>query len=136
MLRCELPDPSLPVVTAPTPCALYQIDLKDALFVINGWAVDALAGDAAGGVTVVIDGKPHPAFYGLRRDDVAKALGNRKFNCSGFRCPVPAKSIGPGKHSLVIKVQSRDRTAVFEVSEEIEFNGSYASVVKPAGDRL
>ena len=103
--RCELPDPSLPVVTAPTPCALYPIDLQDTFLVINGWAVDALAGDAAGGVAVVIDGKPHPAYYGLRRDDVAKAFGNRKFNCSGFRCAVSAKSVGPGKHSLVIKVQ-------------------------------
>jgi hypothetical protein len=136
--RSELPDPTLPVAPTPTQYGINSVAVEadGALLVVDGWAVDSLAGDVAGGVAVVIDGSAHPACYGLRRDDVAKALKNHKFVCSGFRCSVSAKNIGPGKHSLVLKVRSRDRKTVFDISEEIEFNEKYECVMKPASPRL
>ncbi len=109
------------MIATPTRYGIDSVELgtDGALLIIDGWAIDSLASDVAGGVAVILDGTPHPAHYGMERGDVARTLENQKLVFSGFRCPISAKDIAPGKHSLVLKIQSRDRKAVFEMSEQI-----------------
>ena len=121
--RCQLPDPSLPTIAATTRCGIFGpvsiFNLRALL--IRGWAVDWPAGDAAGGVTVLIDGVAYPAYYGSPNDEVAKMLGSDKFLLSEFQCGVPTKDVKSGSHRIVVKVLTHDRKAYFQPDEEFEF---------------
>jgi hypothetical protein len=132
----ELPDPSLPVAAVPTGYGLDDVQAKGDMLLIGGWAVDLPAKDAAGGVSVVIDGKERPSYYGLRRNDVAHTLNNRKLQCSGFRCPMPLKDFAPGRHSVVLKVLSNDRRKVYEITGQIDIGEKCAWAPKPTSRTL
>jgi hypothetical protein len=96
---------------------------KDKPLKVAGWAVDGGAGDVAGGVYVVIDGKPFPAFYGTKKEAVAERFDNPAYEHSGFERAIPISEIGPGKHRLSVIIVTNDqrrhympdRAVVFEV---------------------
>jgi hypothetical protein len=130
----QLPSPSLPVSTADT-----RFDIsKWVLFPTNpqpmvlfvGWAVDWPIRDLAGGVTVVLDGVEHPARYGLPSAEATKSLGSSKFSHAGFLCAVPVSELGPGQHTIFLKILTRDRTAVFR-GPPSTFNVNIFSRSKP-----
>ena len=126
------------MIESPAQCGIYNIitQADGAVLIVNGWAVDPLACDVADSVLVVIDGTAYPACYGLQRFDVAKVFRNLDFLCSGFRCPISVKDIGPGRHSLVLKVRSHDRTAVYEISEQFEIDPKLECVMRHESRRL
>jgi hypothetical protein len=72
---------------------------------VAGWAVDASAGAAAGGVSAVIDGvKIIPGTYGAQRPDVASALHNDQLTPSGFVVIIPTLGLSAGKHHVSLRV--------------------------------
>ena len=116
--RNQLPLPSLPTATAKTQYNINGIGLfTPGLICITGWAVDWPDGDSsgnmAGGVTVVLDGVPRPACYGLPSNEVAKKLRNDKFSNVGFGCLVANADLKPGKHKIWMKIQNANRTMVY-----------------------
>jgi ABC-2 type transport system permease protein len=117
--RSRLPDPSLPVLSAATRCAIDDIspmpNTDNQLTTVRGWAVDSPAGDIAGGVTVIIDSVAYQTYYGLRNDNAAKQLGSDKFLYSGFKCIVPAKLLGTGEYKIFLKILSRDRKGIYYI---------------------
>ena len=131
----QLPSPALPVSAAEHQVGDKRHDAIPAcepqpMVLIAGWAVDWPAGELAGGVTVVLDGVEHPARYGLPSDEAVKALGSNKFSHAGFLCAVPASELGSGRHTIFLKVLTRDRTAVFK-GPPSTFNVGVFSESKP-----
>jgi hypothetical protein len=110
----------LRVLPAATQCGIDNVATIGTMVAVGGWAIDGPAGDVAGGVAVVLDGVVHPAYYGLRKDGVARTLGSDRFLFSGFECLTPAGKLGPGKHKISLKVQTRDHKAVFRQPADIE----------------
>ena len=86
---------------------------------VAGWAVDAEAGDTAGGVYVAIDGKPFPAFYGVSKKEVAERLGAPVYEYSGFERAIPLSELGPGVHELSIIVVTNDEKKRYRPDREI-----------------
>jgi len=87
---------------------------KDETLKIVGWAVDRDAGQTAGGVLISIDESIDvPALYGLGRPDVAKYFKHDNYKYSGFEVMLPASVVGPGRHTIAIKVISADRTGYY-----------------------
>ncbi len=80
---------------------------------------DAEAEDTAGGVYVVIDGKPFPAFYGMSRKEVAERLGAPVYEYSGFERAIPISELGPGVHELSIIVVTHDEKRCYRPDREI-----------------
>ena len=78
----------------------------------SGWA--GTPNGLAGGVDVVIDGKPFKSNYGLERDDVAAATHNPALAKSGYNFSMPASQIGPGTHTLTVRVISSDKQSYYE----------------------
>jgi hypothetical protein len=113
--HCQLPNPSLPVLSTATRYEIYGFIARGDFVSINGWAVDWPAQDLAGGVAVVIDGVAYPTRYGLRDDKASKTLNSEKFLLSGFNCITSVKALGEGKHEISLKVLSRDGKAVYNV---------------------
>lgn len=88
---------------------------------VVGWAVDAEARNTAGGVYVVIDGEPIPAFYGMSKEDVAERLGSRTNEYSGFWRAIPIEEIGPGTHELSIIIVTHDGEGYYRPDRKIVF---------------
>src|SRR5205807_2354350 len=86
---------------------------------IRGWAV--LGGAAAGGVVVMLDGKPYPAEYGQPRSDVGALFhANKPLEC-GFEWSVPAWNLGKSWHELSVKVLTPDRAAYYDSDRSLRF---------------
>ena len=83
---------------------------------IEGWAIDSQNKSVAGGVCVDINGKSFIAHYGLKRPDVAKVKGSQYLN-SGFRVLIPSSEVGKGKHTLAVRVISRDLKSYYSNPE-------------------
>jgi hypothetical protein len=134
--RQQPPDSSLPEYPTPTQSSADRIRREpwggSEMLVIDGWAIDSSAQDVAGGVAVVLDGKTYPAYYGTPKKDVAKYLGDPRFTHCGFRCAVLLQDVKPGKHSLLLKVQSQDRKGVFVVPWDVEIDKDYRCVLRSA----
>jgi len=94
------------------------IPLKENV-VVAGWAVDVLSKDAAGGVIIDIDGKLYAAYYGGERQDVADAYKNPAYRYSSFASSMPALTIGPGKHTLSLKVLTNDKNAYYSPEQKV-----------------
>ncbi|MBF0458387.1 MAG: hypothetical protein HQK99_10890 [Nitrospirae bacterium] len=77
---------------------------------IEGWAVDAVKKDIAGGIYIKIDEKLFPAFYGLYRADVGYQIKARR---TGFEIEIPVSLIDKGQHRLSIIVLTKDRRHYF-----------------------
>ena len=89
--------------------------------VVSGWAVDVLSKDAAGGVIIDIDGKLYAAYYGGERQDVAEAYKNPAYRYSSFASSMPSLTIGPGKHTLSLKVLTNDKNAYYSSEQKVVF---------------
>ncbi len=81
---------------------------------IAGNYVDAVNGDAAAGVLVLIDGQPHVTVYGGERPDIAKALNNPKYLKSQFYISIPTAEVGAGQHEVKIRVIASDRSGYYD----------------------
>ncbi len=86
---------------------------------VTGWAVDAEAKDTAGGVYVVIDGKPFPTLYGTKKKEVAERLGAPAYEHSGFWRAIPVSEIEPGTHELSLIVVTSDEEGYYRFDQEI-----------------
>lgn len=82
--------------------------------VITGNFVDAVKGEPAAGVVVVIGGKPYGTVYGGERPDVAKVLNNPKYLKIQFYLEVPTVTVSKGLHDLKIRVIAADKSGYFE----------------------
>jgi len=76
---------------------------------VHGWAYDPKANAPAAGVFVIVDGvQKIPAFYGIPRPDVVRALGVVGEG-TGFEAIVPAANLRPGLHRLAIVILSANK---------------------------
>jgi hypothetical protein len=82
-------------------------------FRVSGWALDP-AGATAGGVEVVVDGKPFVTNYGLSRPDVAAYFQSPSYEKSGFSFSMPAGQLMRGMHRFSIRIIDRAGRAYFE----------------------
>lgn len=100
--------------TAPIPIP------RNGSITLRGWAIDAPARMAAGGVIVSVDGAMNfPAVYGAVRQDVADTLGNPAYRQSGFNVTFPASNLSPGGHTITIKILTNDRKAYYEPDQRV-----------------
>lgn len=83
-------------------------------FTVAGWAVDEKAQDAASDVIVTIDGDDYLSFYGIKRNEVMKSFGVRKYKNSGFYMRLLADMVGKGSHTIAIKIISNDKKYYYE----------------------
>ena len=90
------------------------VTIKGDKIIIAGNYVDAVKGEAAAGVVVLIDGNPYVATYGGERPDIAKALNNPKYLKSQFYVDVPTATVGVGLHDLKIRVIAADKSGYYE----------------------
>lgn len=86
---------------------------------VSGWAVDAKAKDTAGGVYVVIDGTPFPAFYPASKKEVAERFDTPAYEYSGFERAIRLSDVGPGVHELSIIVVTNDGERYYRSDREI-----------------
>ncbi len=86
-MGCDAPTPDL----AETPLSLP--------IRIVGWAYSRAGIDR---VTVIVDGTPVAAAYGLFRSDVAEALSDPDALRSGFTASLDADACPPGAHQVVV----------------------------------
>jgi hypothetical protein len=94
---------------------------QEARFVtVAGWAVDARAKEAAGGVYIDVDGYLFPAYYGLRREDVAQAFEEEAYHRTGFEGSIRASRIGEGSHTLSIVVLSSDKEGYYRPHQQVD----------------
>jgi hypothetical protein len=86
---------------------------------VQGWAV--LKGAAAGGVVVMLDGRPYPAEYGTPRPDVGALFhAGGPLDC-GFEWSVPAWNLGKTWHELAVTVLTPDRTGFYAGNRTLRF---------------
>ena len=88
---------------------------------VTGWAVDDRAKDVAGGVYVDIDGKLLPAFYGARKNGIARRFDVPAYEYSGFERAIPTSEIGAGTHTLSVVVLTADRKGYYQPGREVIF---------------
>ena len=88
---------------------------------VSGWAVDAGAEDVAGGVYVIVDGRPFPALYGTRNPEVAERFDVPAYEHSGFEREIPVSEIGPGSHELSVVVVTNDGSGYYPPERTIAF---------------
>lgn len=79
---------------------------RQSLVTISG-RVAASEGEA-GGVYVVVDGRPFPAFHGRTRIGMAQRLGFATYEKAGFERSIPVSEIGGGSHRLSIVTVTDD----------------------------
>jgi len=114
----KLPSPALGGVDAINSITLPKsgsvVPITEKKIEIAGFGVDAIKGEAAAGVLVLIDGKPHTAVYGGERPDIAKALNNLKYLKSQFYVSIPATEIGGGQHEVKFRIIASDKSGYYE----------------------
>jgi hypothetical protein len=94
---------------------------QEAQFVtVTGWAVDAWAKEAAGGVYIDVDGKIFPAYYGLERGDVAQVFKEPAYHYSGFEGSIRASKLGEGMHALSIVVLTSDKERYYGPHQKVD----------------
>ena len=107
-------------IVSPKPDSTVAI--KADKITIGGFAVDAVKGDAAAGVIVMIDGKPFVTTYGGERPDIAKALNNPKYLKSQFYVEVPTTAIGAGLRELKLRVVASDKSGYYQSDAAIKLD--------------
>ena len=81
---------------------------------VDGFGFDAAAKLPAKGMDVVIDGKAFGARYGHARGDVATYFKTPALANTGFRVVLPPEMVGPGSHSVTLRIVAADGKAYDE----------------------
>jgi len=85
--------------------------LIEGTFGINGWAI---AKEGIASVEFELDGqKAGQAYYGVRREDVAKAFpayGWENALLSGFAFSLPHRLLSEGRHQVAVRVKTKSNT--------------------------
>ena len=82
--------------------------------VFDGFGFDPVAKAPGKGVDVVVDGRAFGAAYGAPRADVARFFKTPGLVNVGFRTTLPAGSLAPGEHRVVVRVVAIDGKSYFE----------------------
>jgi hypothetical protein len=83
---------------------------------ITGWAVDIHAGRPARDVDVVVGDSVFPAFYGLIRQDVSRALNLPHDEYVGFTTRIPRGDLPSGTSKLSIRVVAPSGACYYETN--------------------
>ena len=94
---------------------LYETSIGDSI-IFNGWAVDWINKNTAGGIYMAIDNRLYPVDYGLQREDVSSTFNNPKFRYSGFSKKLLCQDIGKGIHQVKIIIVSKDKKYYYKPS--------------------
>ena len=81
---------------------------------ICGWAVDKKAKAAANSVSVLIDDVEYETKYGIPRIDVATHFNTDAYIFCGFEVRIPYKELGMWRHSLALKIITKDGKVHFK----------------------
>jgi hypothetical protein len=81
---------------------------RDTPLTLAGWAVDREAGQAAGGVELLVGERGFEIRYGLPRPDVAEYFKQPALVDSGFQALLPAGTLPPGEHTLRLRLRLVD----------------------------
>ena len=80
----------------------------------TGFIFDPIAKLPGKAASILVDGKPYAAAYGHARADVAAYFKNPSVTNVGFLATLPAGTLQPGRHEVVIRVIAADGAAYFE----------------------
>jgi hypothetical protein len=87
----------------------------------GGWCVDQAAKRPAGGVYLILDGRPYPAFYGLPRTDVARFFKTSRYRKTGFVRAMRVAPLSPGRHMLFAIAVSADGLRRYRPTPTVAF---------------
>ena len=86
---------------------------------VRGWAV--VNDEPAGEIWIEVDGKPHPARYGMPRRDIAALFHRADDLACGFEATIPAWEIGKTWHELSIRIVTRDHSGYYDGGRILRF---------------
>jgi hypothetical protein len=90
---------------------------------ISGFATDFLSNKPAGGVFLLLDNIHWvKTQYGKERSWVVQKYNNPLFQNTGFSATLPIQEIGPGSHSLEIRVLTNDKKAYYALKQKVFFS--------------
>ena len=98
--------------------------------VFSGWAADDAERAPITNVLAVVDGgTAYPAVTGMRRDDVATALGNPAYADSGFRLTIPPCVLADGEHLIAFRFEAADGRGFYRSKNDVDIdvNGAPAA---------
>lgn len=98
-----------------------RIPTDTRVLTISGWAVDIPADSPASAVYVDIDGTLYPTQYGSNRQDVADFLEDRAYTPCGFHTEIPISAVGPGQHTLSLKIVASDGSGYYAPERQVSF---------------
>jgi hypothetical protein len=87
----------------------------------GGWCIDAVSRRPAGGLYLILDGRPYPAFYGLTRTDVARFFKTSRYRKTGFVRAIRAAPLRAGRHTLVAIAVSSDGSRRYRPTAAVAF---------------
>jgi hypothetical protein len=89
----------------------------------SGWAVDPVTRAPASAVVAVVDGGPsYTAVTGIRRSDVAAALGASAYAPSGFAVTIPGCRLGPGRHTIAFRFVASDGRGYYRSGDFVDLD--------------
>ena len=80
----------------------------------SGFGFDPIAKTPGKAIDIVIDGVPYGTTYGSARPDVAAYNKAPAVQPSGFRITLPAGTVTPGPHQVVVRVVTADGKSYFD----------------------
>jgi len=80
----------------------------------SGFGFDPVAKTAGKAIDIVIDGVAYGTAYGADRQDVAGYYKTEAVLPSGFRITLPAGTVKPGPHQVIVRVVSADGASFFD----------------------
>ncbi len=111
---------------------IYHVDDSKTKYLnVSGWCVDQASRRPAGGAVLCFDQSIElPAAYGLDRPEVESIFKRGSYRRSGFTATFLTDSLGPGQHTLALKVMAPDgksyyRTAPLALLNIYDSKGAY-----------
>jgi hypothetical protein len=123
--RYAVPDPDFPEIPSRAHTNVtYRGPHEDfpGVLVVSGWALDAAEKDVVGAVFLDIDGVLYPTFYGVSQHDSMRVWEDDPRRYSGFLRAFPRSLFSKGRHRLIVRAMTKDRTAWFSPSVAVEFD--------------
>ncbi len=93
------------------------IHMSEHLLTVQGWAVDSRAERSSGGVWAQIGEKCFKSQNAFSRGDVAAFYKNNEFIMSGFSFAIPLSDVGPGVHTLSLRILAHDKQSYYQTGE-------------------